>query len=83
MVHVADVTASDTGGSGLASLLAGAATEDDDGDVEVDGGSIAVRAEKAARGRARTYSLTAEATDVAGNTAHSGAACVVPHSQGG
>jgi hypothetical protein len=82
MVHVADVSASDTGGSGLASLVTGAATEDDDGDVEVDGGSIAVRAEKAARGRARTYSLTAEATDLAGNAAQSVAACVVPHSQG-
>ena len=83
MVHVADVTASDTGGSGLASLSAGATTEDDDGDVEVDGGAIAVRAEKSARGRARTYALSATAVDVAGNTAEAGADCVVPHSQGG
>ena len=53
------------------------------GDVTVDGGTIAVRAEKAERGRARTYALTALATDVAGNVAEGAAECVVPHSQGG
>ena len=79
MVHVAEVSASDDGGSGLAALTAGATG----GDVTVDGGSIWVRAEKAERGRERTYALTARATDVAGNAAEATAECVVPHSQGG
>ena len=78
MVTVAQVTASDEG-SGVASLTADATG----GDVTVDGGTIAVRAEKAERGRARTYALTARATDVAGNVAEGAAECVVPHSQGG
>ena len=78
MVQVADVTATDPGGSGVAALTAGATG----GDVIVEGGSISVRAEKAGRGAARTYELTAEATDVAGNTAGATARCVVPHSQG-
>jgi phosphatidylserine/phosphatidylglycerophosphate/cardiolipin synthase-like enzyme len=78
MVTVAQVTAADDG-SGVASLTADASG----GDVTVTGGTIAVRAEKAARGRARTYALTALATDVAGNVAEGAAECVVPHSQGG
>jgi hypothetical protein len=78
MVHVADVAATD-GLSGVAALAAGATG----GDVIVDGGSIHVRAEKADRGRARVYTLTAHATDVAGNATDGAAECVVPHSQGG
>ena len=78
MVPVADVTATDSG-SGVASLTADATG----GDVAIDGGTIAVRAEKADRGRARTYALTAHATDVAGNATEGAAECVVPHSQGG
>jgi hypothetical protein len=79
MVRVADVTASDAGGSGLAGLTVGA----EGGDVEIDGGSVSVRAEKAARGRARTYVIAATATDVAGNTTEGSGECVVPHSRGG
>jgi hypothetical protein len=79
MVPVADVTATDTGGSGVASLTATATG----GDAIVDGGSISVRAEKAEQGGARIYELTAEATDIAGNTASATARCVVPHSQAG
>jgi len=77
-VTVAQVTATDEG-SGVASLTADATG----GDVTVARGTIAVRAEKAERGRARTYALTALATDVAGNVAEDAAECVVPHSQGG
>lgn len=79
MVHVADVTASDAGGSSLAELTVRA----DGGDAEIDGGSVWVRAEKADHGRERTYVITATAADVAGNTTESTGECVVPHSQGG
>jgi len=78
MVQVADVTATDDG-SGVAALAADATG----GDATIDGGTIWARAEKAARGRERTYTLTARATDAAGNTTDGAAACVVPHSQGG
>jgi hypothetical protein len=79
MVHVADVTASDGEGSGVAALEAGATG----GVVIVNGGSIQVRAEKDERGRERTYALSARATDVAGNVTEAEARCVVPHSQAG
>jgi hypothetical protein len=82
MVEVAGVTADDDR-SGLADLTVGATTDEDDGDVAITGGSIALRAEKAARGKERTYALSALATDVAGNTTAAAAQCVVPHSQGG
>ena len=79
MVRVADVTATDDGGSGVASLTAGATG----GDVTVEGGAIWVRAEKSEQGLERTYALTARATDVAGNVTEEEAECVVPHSQAG
>jgi hypothetical protein len=78
MVHVAAVTATDAG-SGVASVTAGATG----GDVRIDGSSVSVRAEKAERGRTRTYEITATAVDRAGNTATATAECTVPHSQGG
>ena len=68
MVHVADVTATDDGGSGVASLTAGATG----GDVTVEGGTIWVRAEKSEQGLDRTYTLSARATDVAGNAEEDG-----------
>ena len=77
LVPVAHVTATD-GLSGVASLT----VEATGGDVAIDGGTIAVRAEKADRGGARTYALSARATDVAGNATEGAAECVVPHSQG-
>ena len=79
MVRVADVTATDDGGSGVASLTAGATG----GDVAVEGGTIWVRAEKSEQGLERTYTLTARATDVAGNVTEDTAECVVPHSRAG
>jgi hypothetical protein len=82
MVHVADVTALDDG-SGVTDLLADARSEDGGGAVEVSGGSVRLQASKAPRGRARSYVLSAQAADAAGNTATGSAACVVPHSRGG
>jgi hypothetical protein len=79
MVQVADVTASDEGGSGLSGLTVDAAG----GDAEVDSGSVWVRAEKAGRGLARTYVIGAIAIDMAGNATESSGECVVPHSQAG
>jgi hypothetical protein len=76
MVHVADVTASDGDGSGVASLTVAATG----GDVRVDGGSIALRAERRRHGRARVYRLAAQAVDVAGNVANATAKCIVPRS---
>jgi len=81
MVHVADVTALDDG-SGPAVLLANARSEDGGGAVEVSGGAIWLQAAKAPRGRARSYVLSAQAADAAGNTATGSVACLVPHSQG-
>ena len=52
----------------------------DEGDIVVDGGSVAVRAEKADNGGARVYHLRATATDVAGNTRTAAGTCGVPHS---
>jgi hypothetical protein len=81
MVHVADIAADDLG-SGVADLAVSASSDDadDDGDVSIDGGSVDVRAEKAARGRTRTYVITAVATDLAGNRTEASGACVVPRS---
>jgi hypothetical protein len=80
MVEVADVIARDDG-AGLAGLTIDARGGDGEDDVEVDGGSVSVRAEKGARGRSRTYTITASATDLAGNVAEASAECVVPRSQ--
>jgi hypothetical protein len=83
MVHVADVTARDAV-SGLYDLSVTASSDDasDDGDIAISGGSVALRAEKASGGATRTYTVTATATDVAGNTATVSGTCTVPHSQG-
>jgi len=52
----------------------------DEGDINILGGSVDLRAEKAARGDARTYVVTARATDLAGNSSTSSGTCIVPHS---
>jgi hypothetical protein len=82
MVHVADVVAADDPGSGVSDLTVSASSDDadDDGDVRIDGGSVDVRAEKAARGQTRTYVITAVATDLAGNRTEASGTCVVPRS---
>jgi hypothetical protein len=83
LVHVADVSASDAG-SGVADLtLSGWSDDiDDDGDIIVDGGSVDLRAEHAARGGRRTYTIRATATDYAGNVRSGSGTCEVPQSQG-
>jgi PKD repeat protein len=91
LVTVAQVTASDDG-SGMASeglVLTAASSEPEnaagDGntgsDVVIAGGSIALRAERSGTGPGRVYTVTAAATDRAGNTTRAVSLCVVPHDQ--
>ncbi len=48
-------------------------------DVRIDGGVVLVRATRQGAGDGRIYSITAEAADLAGNTATAVATCLVPH----
>jgi len=89
LVTVASVTASDPG-SGLAPgslVVTGVSSEPENGlgdgdtapDVVIAGGTVQLRAERAGTGTGRVYTLTATATDVAGNLATATATCRVPH----
>ena len=89
LVTVASVTASDPG-SGLAAgslVVTGVSSEPENGlgdgdtapDVVIAGGTVQLRAERAGTGTGRVYTLTATATDVAGNLATATAICRVPH----
>jgi hypothetical protein len=51
-------------------------------DIVVEGGTIFLRAERSGRGMGRIYSITARATDRAGNTGMATATCLVPHDPG-
>jgi hypothetical protein len=89
LVQVATVTAADTG-SGLASFtITGTSNEplDNDPDIVITPNgpgslTIQLRAERLGTGTGRTYTLTASATDVAGNNATVTSTCTVPHDQG-
>ena len=83
MIHVADLAAADFG-SGLDTLRISASSDapSDAGDVAIVGGSVDLRAEKGDRGAARTYVISATATDAAGNARRASATCVVPSSLG-
>lgn len=89
LVTVASVTASDPR-SGLAPgslVVTGVSSEPENGlgdgdtapDVVIAGGTVQLRAERAGTGIGRVYTLTATATDVAGNLATATATCRVPH----
>jgi PKD repeat protein len=91
LVTVARVTASDKG-SGMASgglVLTATSSEPENGtgdgntgpDIVIAGGSVAVRAERSGQGVGRAYTITATATDRAGNTTRATSVCVVPHDQ--
>ncbi len=84
MHHVADVFAVD-GGSGLDGLSVSGSSDDvsDLGDIAIQGGSVDLRAEKAARGGTRTYVVSATATDLAGNSSTGSGTCIVPRSAAG
>ncbi|OGU69854.1 MAG: hypothetical protein A3H45_05670 [Ignavibacteria bacterium RIFCSPLOWO2_02_FULL_55_14] len=89
LVQVATVTASG-GGSGLASLtISGSSNEPENGlgdgdtapDIVITGGNVQLRAERSGTGTGRVYTLTAAASDIAGNQTTATATCVVPHDQ--
>jgi hypothetical protein len=86
MVQVAVVTASDSL-SGVASLSVTATSSEPDsgvgggdlpGDIVIDGGIVHLRAERAPSGKGRTYTISATATDISGNSTTSSATCSVP-----
>ena len=87
LVQVAVVTATDSE-SGVASFsVTGTSNEPDDGlgdgdtanDIVINGGIVQVRAERSGLGNDRIYTLTATATDFAGNTTTKTTTCTVPH----
>jgi hypothetical protein len=89
LVKVATVTATDTG-SGMASLnVTGTSNEPPSGaepDIVITGTGwqriVQLRAKRLGTGTDRIYTLTAVATDLAGNTARVSSTCTVPHDQG-
>ena len=91
LVEVANVIAGDAG-SGAAGFTLDVksnepATDTGDDDVAPDviitGGIVQVRAERAGNGAGRTYTMTARASDRAGNVATTTATCMVPHDRSG
>jgi hypothetical protein len=79
MVRIADVTATD-GLSGLATLTVDAtADEPAADDILVEGASVEVRAVRDDSGDGRIYTVTALATDLAGNETVDSGSCTVPH----
>jgi hypothetical protein len=85
LVTVANVTAQDTI-PGLASLVvSGTSNEMENGtgdgdtspDIVITGGQVQLRAERSSQGTGRIYTITALATDQAGNTASATATCSV------
>jgi hypothetical protein len=48
-------------------------------DVVVNGTTVRLRAERSGRGSGRVYTITVNASDLAGNTAMATATCTVPH----
>ena len=93
LVTVATVTARDTGSGMTSEGLVITATSSEavnaagDGntapDVVIAGGAVALRAKRSGRGVGRVYTITAAATDRAGNTSSAVSVCVVPHDQRG
>jgi PKD repeat protein len=91
LVTVADVSAAD-GLSGLAGGLLITVTSNEpindvgDGntgpDFVIAGGKVALRVERSGTSTGRIYTITATATDRAGNTTQAVSTCVVPHDQG-
>ncbi len=90
LVQVATVTASDT--LGLASFnvtaISNEPSDSDEPEVIITGSDlepriVQLRAERLGSGTGRVYTITANATSVAGLSATSTATCTVPHDQGG
>ncbi len=81
MVRVADVVGADAF-SGVASVGAVVTVDEPaDGDYQVVGGRVEVRATRDDEGDGRTYTITGTVTDVAGNATAQTGTCTVPHDQ--
>ena len=79
MVRVADVVSTDSL-SGIADVqVTAVADEPNDADIAVDGGTVDVRAVRDGTGDGRTYTITAVASDLAGNQTTTSGTCTVPH----
>jgi len=85
-VKVATVTAIDSV-SGVSSISVTATSSDPDsgtapddvpGDIVIDGGIVQLRAEGSAFATRRIYTITATASDSAGNTTTTRVSCTVP-----
>jgi hypothetical protein len=86
LVHVADIVATDALSGPPSLLVTGTSGQPGDAeDIVIRGGSVDLRAEKAAHGRRRVYRLSAVALDAAGNEATAAWRCVVrrPLNRGG
>lgn len=90
LVQVATVSSADSL-SGLATFtVTGASNEPSDpnnSDIVITGAALGpqtvqLRAERLGTGTGRIYTITASASDVAGNVATQSAVCLVPHDQG-
>jgi hypothetical protein len=55
------------------------ADEPSEEDIAIDGGTVRVRAVRDGRGDGRTYVITADAGDLAGNRTVTRGTCTVPH----
>jgi len=92
LVEVARLKANDalSGLSPESLSVNGTSNEPDDGlgdgdstpDIVISGDSVQLRAERSGTGNARVYTITASATDQAGNSTNAKATCTVPHDQG-
>ena len=79
MVPIADVTAADSL-SGVAGLSVDAtADEAAVDDIDVQGGRVSVRAARDGESDGRLYTVTAVASDLAGNQTVASGTCAVPH----
>jgi pantoate kinase len=86
LITVAVVTATDAL-SGVASLNVTATSNEPDsgtgggdvpGDIVITNGTVQLRAERSPSGKGRIYTITARASDVAGNASTATATCSVP-----
>jgi hypothetical protein len=90
MVEVATISASERFSSLGAFSVAATSSEPaspGESDVAITGNGlnprkVALRAERLGSGSGRVYTVTASATDLAGNSASASATCVVPHDKG-
>ena len=88
LVQVASVNVADsTSGASGSPVITATSNEPENGigdgdlapDVVISGGNVQLRAERAANGKGRIYTIKAQTTDLAGNTTTQTASCNVPH----